>query len=87
LITAYSELVVQFGHVIMFSSVLPIAGFINFAINWFTYYSIINDFKYKRRTIPTFSLGIGEFSYYLKALAHISIVINCAILVFTSRSI
>lgn len=87
LITAYSELVVQFGHVIMFSSVFPAASFFILIINWISYYSILNDFKYKKRANPSFALGIGEFGYYLQILSHLSIVINLCIVYFTSNAV
>lgn len=85
-IDQYMELVIQFGHVIMFSSVFPLASCAVLLSNFISFLSIKNDFRFKRRLVPDVSLGIGEFSYYLDVLSHASIIINCAIIYFTSTT-
>jgi hypothetical protein len=70
----------------MFSSVFPLASFAVILSNFISFLSIKNDFRFKRRLVPDVSFGIGEFSYYLDMLSHASIIINCAIIYFTSTT-
>lgn len=80
------EFVQQFGMIIMFSSVFPLAALICLTINWARLYFSRIEIKYNRRTLPQICIGIGQFMYMIEFLAHMSIVVNCAIIYFTSKT-
>jgi len=44
-----------------------------------------NEFKYNRKPVPEISIGLGQYMYMLEFLSHLSIVVNCGIIYFTSR--
>jgi hypothetical protein len=66
--------------------VFPIGAFVCFLFNTIQYFSLLQEFEVKRRTLPAISYGIGSFLWYLDAISHLSIIINCAIAYFTSKA-
>jgi hypothetical protein len=82
----YMDFVMQFGYIVMFSSVFPLAGFFCWAFNYVKMLSLLNEFQYKRRIMPEISVGIGMFMNFLELLSKVSTVINCAICYFTSKA-
>mmetsp|Transcript_28020 Transcript_28020/g.42370 ORF Transcript_28020/g.42370 Transcript_28020/m.42370 type:complete len:293 (-) Transcript_28020:820-1698(-) len=74
----YMELVVQFGYIILFSAVFPLAGLMSVISNTFQINSQINNFKYIRRFKPEVSNGIGNWMTCLQTLSQLSIITNCA---------
>ena len=57
----YMDFVMQFGYIVMFSSVFPLAGFFCLLSNQLLMASLLNEFRYKRRNFPEISVGIGKF--------------------------
>lgn len=81
------ELVFQFGLIIMFSSVFPLAPAICTVVNIIIFLYMKSETYHNRRRIPQLSIGIGDFLFMLELLSHISIVFNCAIMYFTSDTV
>lgn len=82
----YMELVTQFGFIIFFSAVFPLAGFFSFISNYVQIKSQINNLKYSRRFKAEYSNGIGTFLNCLSNLCQISLMVNAGIIYFTSRT-
>jgi len=78
------ELVKQFGCFVMFGSIFPMAGFVYLMTNYFLIYMIKKEMTIKKRTIPQISIGLGQFNSMISILSHLSLVVNVAILYFTS---
>ena len=57
----YMELVVQFGYVMFFSSVFPLAGALSMACNYFEMSQAISNLKFKKKFKAEVSVGIGNF--------------------------
>ena len=55
----YMQFVMQFGFIVMFSSVFPLTSFVYFISNWINMQTMMNEFKYNRRFAPEMSIGIG----------------------------
>lgn len=83
----YMELVVQFGFIVLFSSVFPLASLMSLISNRIQIGSQINNFTYTRRFTPEVSNGIGSFLSCLQILCQISIMVNSGIIYFTSKTI
>lgn len=80
----YMELVVQFGYVMFFSSVFPLAGALSMICNYFEMSQAINNLKYKKKFKAEVSVGIGNFTGCLGMISTFSIMINAFLLCFTS---
>jgi len=81
------EFIKQFGCIILFGSIFPMAGMICLITNFWLFKIIKLELWYKRRAIPELSIGIGQFEYMVRFLSHLSIVINVAIMFFTSEEL
>jgi len=63
------DFVMQFGYIVMFSSVFPLAAFFCFMFNGLVLISVLNEFKHKRRIMPEISVGIGRFLTMIEFLS------------------
>lgn len=82
----YMDIVLQFGLIVMFSSVFPLASALSCMKNGIRLYMLTKDNMNNRRTMPRISIGIGQFLYMIQVLCHISIVSNMSIVYFTSST-
>jgi hypothetical protein len=78
--------VMQFGFISMFSTLFPLGAFICLISNQILLKSVKNDFEYMRRFMPQISIGIGQFMYMLDLITYASVIINCALIYFTSTT-
>jgi hypothetical protein len=76
----------QFGIIITFSSVFPLASLICLLQNFFKVFFVRNEIKYNKRLFPQISIGIGQFMYMIDFMSHLSIVVNTGIVYFTSQT-
>lgn len=81
----YERLVKQFGYVILFSFVFPVAGITSYFSNSIEIKSQIKNLHYQRRFRAQVSFGIGNWLGCLENLCQLGIIINCAGVYFTSR--
>ena len=70
----YEKVVKQFGFVVLFSFVFPIAGLLSFISNSFEMGSQIRNFKYQRRFRAQMSYGIGNWMGCLENLSQLAII-------------
>ena len=80
----YMEYARQFGYIVLFSAVFPLAAVVCLAANFVLLRSVMNEFEYKRRNMPEISIGIGKFLVMFEFLSHLCVVVNAAILYFES---
>lgn len=81
----YMELIIQFGYIVLFSMVFPLAGLMSLISNSLQIHSQVANFKYCRRFKPDVSNGIGNWESCLSQLSQFSIIINSSIIFFTSK--
>lgn len=79
------ELVIQFGYVVLFSTVFPLCAFVCFVSNAINLQSMRLELDLKRRSIPSVSIGIGVYLDMLEFLSIVSVAINIGIAYFTSH--
>jgi hypothetical protein len=82
----YMGFVLQFGLIIFFSSVFPLAAMCSLIANYIKLYMLTHENKTKRRQMPQISIGIGQFMYMIRLLSHMAIVVNMSIVYFTSST-
>ena len=46
--------------------------------------SIMNEFKFKKRSLPEISIGIGQFLYMIEFISFSTVIVNSAIAIYTS---
>jgi hypothetical protein len=80
------DFVMQFGIIVMFSSVFPLAAFLFLLLNAWTEKIIFTEIFSNKRGLPEMSQGIGPFLYMLELLSHASVFINASIIYFTSET-
>ena len=80
----YMELVMQFGYITLFSTVFPLAALACYFCNLITMSSILNEFKFKKRSLPEISIGIGHFLYMIELISFATVIVNAAIAIYTS---
>jgi hypothetical protein len=85
MLDCYMELVVQFGYIVLFSSVFPLASLLSLVSNAIQIRSQIHNLQYMRRFHAEVSNGIGSWLLCLQTLSQISIYLNCATVYFTSK--
>ena len=73
----YEELVKQFGYIVLFSGIFPLAALLSFISNSIQVRSQINNLSYVRRFRAEPSFGIGNWFSCLESLSFASIIINC----------
>lgn len=81
----YEELIKQFGYIVLFSSVFPLAAFMSYVSNSIQVKSQIQNLKYQRRFKAEVSNGIGNWLNCLENLCQLGIIVNCAGVFFTSK--
>ena len=82
----YMELIVQFGYIVLFSEVFPLAALMSYISNYIQMQSQINNLGYSRRFKAEVSNGIGNWLTCLQILTQFSIFTSCACIYFTSRT-
>lgn len=79
--------VLQFGAIVMFSSIFPLAAFLclifNSCLGWIRH----REYKIYKRSESQVSVGIGQYHYMIMFLSHISVVVNIYIFIFTSSTV
>jgi hypothetical protein len=80
------QLVVQYGYIVLFSEVFPLASAMSFIQNTITISSQVNNFSYARRFKAEVSNGIGSFVSCLEILTKLSVMTNCMTIFFTSST-
>ena len=78
--------VMQFGFITMFGTIFPFGAVICLISNQILLKSVKNDFEYMKRFMPEISIGIGQFIYMLDLITYASVIINCALIYFTSHT-
>jgi hypothetical protein len=81
----YMELTKQFGYVMFFSSIFPIAGALSMICNYFEMNQAVRSFKYKKKYKAEVSQGIGNFTHCLNMIGTFSIMLNAFLICFTSK--
>lgn len=82
----YEELVKQFGYIVIFSGIFPLAALLSIISNQIQVKSQINNLKYLRRFRAEASFGIGNWLNNLENLCIGGIIINCYVTYFTSST-
>jgi|APCry1669190327_1035288.scaffolds.fasta_scaffold83332_1 anoctamin-8 len=80
----YMEIIMQFGYITLFSTVFPLAPLACYICNLVTMSSIMNEFKFKKRSLPEISIGIGQFLYMIEMISFSTVIVNSAIAIYTS---
>lgn len=80
------ELVVQFGYVILFGQVFPLAAVFSMFSNGIQIDSQVGNLEVSRRVKPEVSLGIGNWMFCLEILGQVNVVTNTVLLFFTHRN-
>lgn len=78
--------IMQFGYVSLFSTVFPLGAAVCLLSNAILLKAVKNDFEYVKRFMPEISMGIGQFMYMLDLISYASVIINSAIIYFTSHT-
>ena len=81
----YMELIIQYGFIVLFSTVFPPAALLSCFTNYIIIRSSMNNFTYIRRFKAEVSNGIGHFMDCFEILTKLSIITNCGTIFFTSR--
>jgi len=81
----YMELVCQYGYICLFSAIFPLAAVFSLISNSFQIHGQIANLGKSRRFKAEVANGIGEWLYFIDLLAQFSIIMNCAIIYFTSK--
>jgi len=82
----YMELVVQFGYVILFGQIFPLAGLFSMFSNHLQIWSQINNLARMNRAKPEVADGIGNWLKCIEILGHINVVTNSILIFFTHKS-
>lgn len=80
------ELVLQFGFVAIFSNVFPMAPILSLFCNNIQMQSQIDNLVYVRRGKAENANGIGAWLLCLEVITQLSIIMNCAMIYFTSST-
>lgn len=78
--------IMQFGYISLFSTVFPLGAAVCLLSNTILLKAVKNDFEYVKRFMPEISMGIGQFMYMLDLISYASVIINSAIIYFTSHT-
>ena len=81
----YEELVKQFGYIVLFSNVFPLASLMSFISNGIQVTSQIKNLTYLRRFRAEPSNGLGSWMDCLENLCQYSIIANCMSVYLTSK--
>ena len=81
----YMELIIQYGFIVLFSTVFPPAALLSCFTNYIIIRSSMNNFTYIRRFKAEVSNGIGNFMDCFEILTKLSIITNCGTIFYTSR--
>jgi len=79
------EIVCQYGFIVLFSSIFPPAALMSSISNWVQIKNQVNNMGRIRRFKAEVSDGIGNWMQAIQILSQLSIIINCAVVYFTSH--
>jgi len=79
------EIVCQYGFIVLFSSIFPPAALMSSISNWVQIKNQVNNMGRIRRFKAEVSDGIGNWLQCIQILSQLSIIINCAVVYFTSH--
>lgn len=80
------ELVVQFGYLVLFGQLFPLAAIFSIIANRIQINVQISNLGISRRHKPAVGEGIGNWMNALEVLSTISIFFNCLFIYFTSTT-
>jgi len=80
----YMDISLQFGLIVMFSNVLPLAAFLCLVANGMKLYAMNLEFKYRRRNEPELAFGINEFMEIFYSLSYFAVIVQILIAKFVS---
>jgi hypothetical protein len=83
----YMELVTQFGYVILFGQIFPLAALFSVLTNQIQIRSQAVNLNYMGRTKPEVADGIGSWIKCLEFISHMNVVTNCVMIFYTHKSI
>ena len=83
-LSEYTDLATQFGLVVLFSVVFPLAALLCLIASSLKLKAINYEMKYQRRIEPEVAFGIGQFNGIFTFIAHLAIVSNAALAYFKS---
>ena len=83
-LSEYTDLASQFGLVVLFSVVFPLASLLCLIASGLKLKAIKLEMKYQRRIEPELAFGIGQFNGIFTFIAHLAIVSNAALAYFRS---
>ena len=79
------EIVCQYGFIVLFSTIFPPAAFMSSISNCVQIKNQVNNMGRIRRFKAEVSDGIGNWLSCIQILSQFSIIINCAVVYFTSH--
>lgn len=82
----YEELIKQFGYIVLFSGIFPLASLMSYLSNGIQIRSQMSNLTYQRRFKADVSNGIGNWMGCLENLSQLSIIVNCMMIYFTSTT-
>ena len=81
----YMEIVCQYGFIVLFTSIFPPAALMSGISNWVQIKNQVNNMGRIRRFKAEVSDGIGNWMQCIQVLSQLSIIVNCAVVYFTSH--
>ena len=81
----YEELTKQFGYIVLFSGIFPLAACLSIISNGIQVGSQISNLQYLRRFRAKPSNGIGTWIDNLESLCILGMILNCYATYFTSK--
>ena len=81
----YMEIVCQYGFIVLFTSIFPPAALMSAISNWVQIKNQVNNMGRIRRFKAEVSDGIGNWLQCIQVLSQLSIMVNCAVVYFTSH--
>lgn len=79
------EIVCQYGFIVLFSAIFPPAALMSSISNWVQIKNQVNNMGRIRRFKAEVSDGIGNWLQCIQILSQLSIIVNCAVVYFTSH--
>lgn len=79
IVAEYMDITMQFAMVALFANVLPVASLLCVLVNFLKLQAIKQEFRYKRRSVPELSFGIGQFLGILDFVSYLAVLINVLI--------
>eukprot|EP00347_Sterkiella_histriomuscorum_P001432 403372059 len=88
LVAKYSEIIIQFGYIVLFAQAFPLAPLLSIFINFLEMKADMNMMAfYQKRTVAQGATGIGSWGGIVETLSFVGIGVNCGIIYWTSDSL